>query len=127
MPSTRRQKANARKSREKDILSDCENMDVLLGIEKANPIGRELPNTFIDSKNHNDTKALSRQKKTASRVNQIRDFDDENTNPRHDRLRESREIFLHEINKRFSQDMDLLIYVIHSQNRRTTNHKVCYQ
>ena len=37
-------------------------MDVLFGIEKANPIGRELPNTFIDSKSHNDTKALSRQK-----------------------------------------------------------------
>ena len=31
MPSTRRQKAKARRSREADIMSDIENMDVLIG------------------------------------------------------------------------------------------------
>ena len=31
MPSTRRQKTKARKSREADLMSDIENMDIMLG------------------------------------------------------------------------------------------------
>ena len=42
MPSTRRQKAKARKSREMDILSDIVNMDVMLGNGDTNHIEREL-------------------------------------------------------------------------------------
>ena len=42
MPSTRRQKAKARKSREMDMLSDIENMDVMLLNGSNNPIEREL-------------------------------------------------------------------------------------
>ena len=41
MPSTRRQKAKARKSREMDILSDIDNLDVMLGNGNTNPIERE--------------------------------------------------------------------------------------
>ena len=40
MPSTRRQNAKARKSREVDMLSDIENMDVMLGNGSSNPIER---------------------------------------------------------------------------------------
>ena len=36
MPSTRRQKAKARKSREMDMMSDFENLDVMLGSENNN-------------------------------------------------------------------------------------------
>ena len=42
MRSTRRQKAKARKSREMDMLSDIENMDVVLGNGNDNLIEREL-------------------------------------------------------------------------------------
>ena len=37
MPSTRRQKAKARRSREMDILSDYDNLDVMLGNENKTP------------------------------------------------------------------------------------------
>ena len=42
MPSTRRQKAKARKSREMDMMSDFDNMDVIIGNENTNPIERGL-------------------------------------------------------------------------------------
>ena len=49
MPSTRRQKAKARKSREMDMLSDIENMDVMLGNGNDNPIERELTDAIEQS------------------------------------------------------------------------------
>ena len=42
MPSTRRQKAKARKSRDMDMMSDFDNLDVMLVNENNNPIEREL-------------------------------------------------------------------------------------
>ena len=42
MPSTRRQKAKARKSREMDTLSDIDKLDVMLGDGGSNPIEKEL-------------------------------------------------------------------------------------
>ena len=41
MPSTRRQKAKARKSREMEILSDIDRLDVMLGNGGCNLIERE--------------------------------------------------------------------------------------
>ena len=40
MPSTRRQKAKARKSSETDMMFDYDNMDVMIGNENIKPIGR---------------------------------------------------------------------------------------
>ena len=42
MPSTRKQKAKARKLRELDMLSDYGKMDVMLGEGNSNSIEREL-------------------------------------------------------------------------------------
>ena len=42
MPSTRRQKAKARKSIEMDMISDMDNLDVMIGNGDSNPIEREL-------------------------------------------------------------------------------------
>ena len=53
MPSTRSQKAKARMSRELGMMSDFENMDVLLGSENTNPIERELANTINGSISYN--------------------------------------------------------------------------
>ena len=47
MTSTRKQKAKARKSRELDMLSDCGNMDLMLGERNSNPIERELDSLII--------------------------------------------------------------------------------
>ena len=46
MSSTRRQKTNTRKSREMDMMSDYDNMDVMIGNENTNPFERELPNAI---------------------------------------------------------------------------------
>ena len=42
MPSTRTQKARARKSREMDMMSDIDILDVMLGNGSENPFKREL-------------------------------------------------------------------------------------
>ena len=49
MPSTRRQKAKARKSRELDMMSDMDNLDVMLGNGNSNPIERELVDAIEQS------------------------------------------------------------------------------
>ena len=55
MPSTRRQKAKARKSRELDMMSDFDNLDEILGNDKINPIERELSNVIGNPENPCDT------------------------------------------------------------------------
>ena len=54
MPSTRRQKAKARKFREMDMMSDFDNLDVMLGNDNNNPIGRELADAIEQSSVHED-------------------------------------------------------------------------
>ena len=55
MPSTRRQKAKPRISREPDMMSDFEHPDVMLGNENNNPIERELADAIDQSSAHGDT------------------------------------------------------------------------
>ena len=52
MPSTTKQKAKARKSREMDMMSDFENSDVMLGNGNNNPIERELADALDRSSAH---------------------------------------------------------------------------
>ena len=54
MPSTRKQKAKARKSRELDMLSDYGNMDVMLGDGNSNSIERELDSLINVSERQQD-------------------------------------------------------------------------
>ena len=74
MHSTKRQKAEARRSREMDILSDYENLDVMLGDENINSIERELASTINGSASRNDTDAFSHLRGLSSQENGIRDF-----------------------------------------------------
>ena len=55
MPSTRRQKAKARKSREMDMMSDMDNLDVMLGSGNSNLIERELAEAIDQSSVHSDS------------------------------------------------------------------------
>ena len=63
MPSTRRQNGKARRTREISLLYVLENMDKKLGDGKSNPIEKDLPNTNKVSVSHNDTEAVSNDKK----------------------------------------------------------------
>ena len=86
MPSTRRQKAKARRSTEKDLLSDFDIMDVVSGDENHNLIEWELVNTINGSVSHLDTEAFSKIRRKSSQDNEIRDFNVKNEYPTHDKL-----------------------------------------
>ena len=49
MPSTRRQKTKARRSREMDMMYDFDNLDIMVGNENVYPIERELANAIEES------------------------------------------------------------------------------
>ena len=84
MPSTRRQEAKARRSRVMDMMSDLENMDVLLGNEYVNPVEGKVANTINGSISNNGVESDSNFRGNSSNENEIRDFSHENTVPRQD-------------------------------------------
>ena len=54
MPSTKRQKAKARKYRERNMMSDFDSMDMMIGNENIDHIERELAKTIEGPFNHYD-------------------------------------------------------------------------
>ena len=118
MPSTRRQKAKARRSREMDMMSDFEKMDVVLGNENANPIERELTDTIHGSVSINGLESYSHIRRNPSNEKEIRDFSHKGEVPKQDRILESIQTFSNKINMRLSQEMDAMMSMMHSQNKR---------
>ena len=115
MPSTRRQKAKARKSRETDMMSDFENLDVMLGNNKNNPIERELAEAIDQSSAHGDADTQTYLE------NEYRDYQHENDVLRQNEIRHSFETFSNEFNLRLSQEMDSMMSMMHNQiNRAVT-------
>ena len=57
IPSTRRQKARVRRTREMDILSDYRNMDIMLGQGNSNSIGRNLDNVINGQEGHQNSES----------------------------------------------------------------------
>ena len=110
MPSTRRQKAKARKSREMDKLSDMDNLDVMIGNE--NPLERELAGVIDQSSVHGDMEIGSHSR------NDFRDFIHENEPHGQNDIRQSFETFSNEFNLRLSQEMDSLMAMVHGQINR---------
>ena len=112
MPSTRRQKTKARKSREMDIMSDFENLDVMLGNENNNPIERELADAIDQSSIHGDADT------NMYHGNEYRDYPYENYSLRQNDVRQSFEDFSNEFNLRLSQEKDSMMSMVHSQMNR---------
>ena len=112
MPSTRRQKAKARRSREMDILSDYDNLDVMLGNENNNPIERELAEAIDQSSAHGDGDT------NVYHENEFRDYLHENEPLRQNEVRQSFEAFSSEFNLRLSQEMESMMSIMHSQINR---------
>ena len=56
-----------------DLLSDFENMDVILGDENSNPIEQELANSVNGFTSRNDTEA-SLNRGNLSQENKLRDY-----------------------------------------------------
>ena len=97
MPSTRRQKAKARKSREMDIMSEMDNLDVMLGNGNSNPIERESADAIEQSSVQEDIETNMHQK------DDYRDFTHENDSFRQNNIRRSFETFSNEFSLRLSQ------------------------
>ena len=112
MPSTRKQKAKARKSREMDMMSDFENFDVMLGNDNNNPIEKELADAIDQSSTHGDADANVYQ------GSEYRDYLHENDLLRQNEVRQSFETFSNEFNLRLSQEMDSMMSMMHSQINR---------
>ena len=118
MPSTRRQKAKARKSREMDILSEIENMDVMLRNRYSNPIEKDLADAFEQSSVQGDIES------NMHLGDQYASFNYENNLPRQNDVRQSFETFSNEFNFRLSQEMDSMMSMMHSQIKRAINNAI---
>ena len=115
MPSTRRQKARARKSREMDMMSDMDNLDVMLGNGNSNPIERELAEAIDQSSVYGGSETNLYQR------DEYRDFSHENSELRQNDVRQSFEAFSNEFNLRLSQEMDSMMTMVHNQINRAVS------
>ena len=86
-----------------DMMSDFENLDVMLGNENNNPIERELTDAIDQSSAHGDAVANVYQ------GNEYRDYLHENDLLRQIEVRQSFETFSNDFNLRLSQEMDSMM------------------
>ena len=120
MPSTRKQKAKARKSRELDLLSDYGNMDIMLGDGNSSSIERELDSLINVPDRPQDFQSFP-NRENSFQENEIRDIDNRNEPIREDRLIESINILSGEMNARMSREMKTMMDLMHTQISRAIN------
>ena len=112
MPSTTRQKAKARKSREMDMMSGMDNLDVMLGNGDSNPIEKELADAIEQSSVQGHIEINMHQR------DDYRDFTCDNDSFRQNHVRQSFETFSNENNLGLSQEMDSMMSMMHNQINR---------
>ena len=108
MPSPRKQKTKARKSRELETLSDYRNMDVLLGDGNFNSIERELDSLINVPEEQRDFQSFP-ERGNSSQDNEIRDIGNRNEPVREKRLKESINTLSGEMNARMSREMETMM------------------
>ena len=114
MPSTRRQKAKARKSRELDMLSDYGNMGVMLGEGISNSIERELDSLINVPEGQHDFQSFP-NRENSSQENEFRDIDIRNEPVRESRLMESIIMLSGEMNAWMPREMETMMVLMHTQ------------
>ena len=97
------------------MMSDIDNLDVMLGSGNENPIERELADAIEQSSVQGDYGANERQR------DNYRIFAQENESLRQNEVRQYFENFTSEFNLRLSQEMDSMMFMIHSQKNRAIN------
>ena len=117
MPSTGKQKAKARKSRELDMLTDYGNMDVMLGEGNSNSIERELDSLIIVPERQQEFQSFP-NRENSSQKNEIRDIDSRKEPVIEGRLIESINMLSGEMNARMSREMEAMMDLMHSQISR---------
>ena len=102
MPSTRKQRAKARKSRELDMLSDYGNIVVMLGDGNSNSIERELDSLINVPEGQRDFRSFP-NRENSSQDYEIRDIGNRKEHVREERLIESIDTLSGEKNARMSR------------------------
>ena len=97
------------------MMSDIDNLDVMLGSGNENPIERELADAIEQSSVQGDYEANEYQRDS------YRIFAQENESLRKNEARQSFENFTSEFNLRLSQEMDSMMSMVHSQINRAIN------
>ena len=100
MPFTRRQKAKARISREMDMMSDFDNLDIMIGNENINPIERELAKTIGESTVQYDIESNPDPRENSPQGDEIRTFNHRNNILGQDGISKPIETFTNELNLR---------------------------
>ena len=98
------------------MMSDFENMDVMMGIENTNPIERELSNMIGTVVNDQDIESNPQSSRYETHENEFGHHAHENAIPRQDRVQEK--TFTKDFNMRLSQEMDSMMSLMHSQINR---------
>ena len=114
IPSTRKQKAKARKTRELDMLSDYGNIDVMVGDGNSNSIERELESLINVPERRQDFQSFP-NRKNSSQENEIRDISHRNEPVREGRLIESNNTLSGEINARMSREVETMMDFMQTQ------------
>ena len=120
MPSTRRQKAKAKKSRELDMLSDYGNMEIMLGCGNSNSIERELDSPINVPDRQQDLQSFP-NRENSSQENEIRNIDNRNEPIGESRFTESIDTLSGEMNARMSREMESMMEFLQTQISRAIN------
>ena len=103
------------------MMSDFENMDVMLGNDNASATERELSNVIGSSENHCDTESNLQSRENDPRQNDFGHFVHVNAISRQDRSQETIETITSEFNMRLSQEMGSMMSMMHSLINRAIN------
>ena len=95
-----------------DMMSDMDNLDIMLGNGNSNPIERELAEAIDQSSVHSDSETNLYQRDEYS------NFPHGNSEHRQNDVRQSFETFSNEFNLRLSQEMDFMMAMVHNQINR---------
>ena len=95
-----------------DMMSDFDNLDVMLGSDNNNLIERELVDAIEQSSAHEDTNTNTYHR------NEYGIFTYENDSVRQNDVRQSFEALSNEFNLRLSQEMDSMMFMMHRQINR---------
>ena len=98
-----------------DMMSEIDNLDVMLGSGKQNPIERVIADAIEQSSVQSDHEANEYQR------GNYRIFAQENESLRQNGVRQSFENFTSEFNLGLSQEMDSMLSMVHSQINRAIN------
>ena len=104
------------------MMSYFESMDVILGIENTNPIERDLSDVIGNSENFWNIESNSQFRGNQPQGNDFGQYGNGGTIPRQNRFEETKETFFSEFKMRLSQEMDSMMFLMHSQiNRAITS------